>query len=228
MKIKLSRETIEKVMVRAREATSRQMERVKRKVKYDETSAMVKERVERVRGRVESSRVERNRFLVLLVSGLIIFDYLVFCYHSDKSIFDIFPSFPVVDTRKVINVYLPDLDGKGILRERRSVPVLDDTEGFIRALFKIVVKGSDYENTSMLAPMDTYVRKVWIYGDTCVIDICLPVIPEEAKVIPGSEEAFRAALEKTIVENIPAVKRVILLEKGIPGKRIWEIGRSGQ
>jgi len=52
----------------------------------------------------------------------------------------------------------------------------------------------------------------------------MPVMLEkEIVVVKGSEQMFREALEKTIIENIPGIKKVILLEKGVPGKRLWEI-----
>jgi len=46
---------------------------------------------------------------------------------------------------------------------------------------------------------------------------------DDTPVIPGSEDNFRAALEKSITENIPSIKRVVVLEKGVPLKRLWEV-----
>jgi hypothetical protein len=186
----------------------------------------IRERIGSYRKVISSDNIERNRFLVLFISFLFVFDYLVFCYNTEQNPFDIFPSMPVLDDKKLINVYLPDLDGKSILKESRRVSIIDNGEGFIRLLFKMVVKGSYFENTSAVVPVDIAIRRIWFYEGTCIIDLTLATLEDNIDIIPGSEKAFREALEKTIVENIPSVKRVIILERGIPGKNVWEIAQS--
>lgn len=186
----------------------------------------IRERILGYRRIVSSDSIERNRFLILFISFLFVFDYLVFCYHTEKNPFDIFPSMPVLDDKKLINVYLPDLDGKSILKESRRVSIVDNGEGFIRLLFKMVVKGSYFENTSAVVPVDIAIRRIWIYNGTCIIDLMLATLDDNVDSIPGSEKTFREALEKTIVENIPSVKRVVILERGIPGKNVWEMAQS--
>ena len=185
--------------------------------------ALSRERAERGWTRINADRIERNRFLVLLISLVLIFDYVMFCYHAGKNVFDIFPSFPVLDNREERTVYLPDVDGATVFKEKRKIAVPDDRETMVRKLFKIVVNGSIYENTSMAVPIDTYIRMIWFHGDTCVIDAALSTLAREAQVIPGSEAAFRAALENTITENVKTIKKVSLLERGIPDKPLWEI-----
>ncbi len=185
---------------------------------------------------LDGDPLRRNRFLVLSISLLLIFDYMVFCYHADKNIFDIFPALPKLDLRERRAIYVPANDGKSLLKETRKIDVPEDTDRFAGLLFGMVAKGSIYENTSGAVPVDTYVRTVWLKGDTCYIDAGLAVLRDNTAVIPGSEENFRTALEKSIVENIPSIKRVVLLEKGVPLKRLWEVagvpaadrGYSGQ
>ncbi len=173
--------------------------------------------------RLDADRIKKNRFLVLAISLLLIFDYAVFCLHADKNVFNIFPSFPVLDGREERTVYLPYIDGRTMLKESRKINVPDDNDEFVRSLFRIVQRGSIYENTSMAVPVDTYIRKVWFAGDACVIDVALASLQEDTQIIEGSEANFRRALEKTICANIPSIKKVLLLEKGIPGKPLWEI-----
>ena len=72
-------------------------------------------------------------------------------------------------------------------------------------------------------PIDTHVRAIWLKGDTCYIDAGLAMLRDGTPVIPGSEDNFRTALEKSIVENVPSINRVVLLEKGVPLKRLWEV-----
>ena len=175
------------------------------------------------RARIESSRVEKNRFLLLLISLLLILDYALFCYHADKGLFDIFPPFPALDKREERTVYLPYTDGRSILAEKRKVLVSKDREEYVRRLFKIVVGGSIYENTSMAVPIDPCVRAVWFQGQTCIIDVSPATIQENSPLIAGSEANFTRALEKTISANIPSIKKLMLLEKGIPGKQLWEV-----
>ncbi len=175
------------------------------------------------RARIESNRVEKNRFLLLLISLLLVFDYVLFCYHADKGVFDIFPSLPALDEREKRTVYLPDIDGRSILAEKRRVLVSKNREELVRRLFKIVVGGSMYENTSMAVPVDPCVRAVWFQGRTCIIDVAPMTIREDSPLITGSEANFARALEKTITANIPSIKTLMLLEKGIPGKPLWEV-----
>ena len=173
--------------------------------------------------KIESDKPTGNRFIMTLIGGLFLLNYLAFCYHTDKNPFYIFPSLPLLDERNPINVYLPDIDGETILKEERVISRLDDNKGFIRLLFNIVIKGSYYENTSPAIPIDTYIRKIWIRDEICIIDLGLSIINYNLKIIKGSETIFKISLEKTISENIPTIKKVILLEQGIPEKPLWEI-----
>jgi hypothetical protein len=186
----------------------------------------IRERILIYKKKISSDNIERNRFLVLFITLLFLFDYLVFCYHTEKNPFNIFPSIPILEDKKLINVYLPYLDGQSILKESRRVSVIDNDQGFVRLLFKIVVKGSYYENTAAVVPVDIGIRGIWIYEGSCIIDLALAAVVDNVAVIPGSENTFRRALEKTITENIPSIERVIILERGIPGKNIWEMARS--
>ncbi|MCU0844145.1 MAG: GerMN domain-containing protein [Spirochaetes bacterium] len=172
---------------------------------------------------LDGDPLRKNRFLVLAISLLLIFDYMVFCYHADKNLFDIFPALPELDLRERCSIYIPANDGKSHLKETRRIDVPEDKDRFAGLLFRMVAKGSIYENTSGAVPVDTYVRTVWLRGDTCYIDAGFAVLRDNAIVIPGSEENFRTALEKSITENIPSIKRVVLLEKGVPLKRLWEV-----
>ncbi len=174
--------------------------------------------------KIQADKKEKTRFIMLLIAVLFCFDYLVFCYHAEKNPFDIFPAIPIKDEKKLINVYLPDLDGKSILKESKKVSVIDDREDFVGLLFEEVINGSDFENTSIVVPVNAYIRKIWIYDEVCAIDVGFSLLERDAKIISGSEDAFDKALLRTITENIPSIKKVILLDRGIPGKRIWEIG----
>ncbi|OHD65634.1 MAG: hypothetical protein A2176_13400 [Spirochaetes bacterium RBG_13_51_14] len=172
---------------------------------------------------------ERNRRLVILFAFLFLSDYLMYCLHTDKNIFDIFPPLPSLDREKRVSVYLPGLDGASIIRERRLIPVYDRDEKTAMLLFELVVKGSLFENTSLTVPADLFVRKVWIHGPgegkskVCVFDLEPAELRPNIGVIKNSERLFKKALEKTVSANIPAVKTVLLLEKGIPGTAIWEL-----
>ena len=171
-------------------------------------------------------RKKRYRQLLLFVSILCIIDYLAFSYMADNNVFDIFPSIPVIDTRDEINVYLPDLQPERIMKETRLIKRSNDISVQVRQLVKIVARGSKYENTSIIVPVDIHIRKVWLEGDTCIIDFELSSITGNSPVIDGSEKAFLTAVNKTISENIESISRVVFLESGIPGKRMWELSES--
>ncbi len=199
------------------------------KDRYSHIKTRIEADVERLSAWYGSaSKRDRNRFLILLISLLFIMDYLMFCYHADKNVFNIFPSIPLLDTKSTIKVYLPDVDGKSILREIRKVDVQDEKEEHIKSLFNMVVQGFYFDNTSHLVPVNTFVRKVWVYGDQCVIDVDLSEIKDDVKVVPGSEETFKKALDQIIRENVPSVKSVQILVNGLPGRVLWETGDSGK
>ncbi len=172
---------------------------------------------------------ERNRRLILLFTGIFIADYLMYCLHTDKNIVDIFPELPSMAQEKNISVYLPALDGATIFREKRAIPVYNNDEKTAKLLFEIVAKGSLYDNTAMAVPANLFVRKVWIHGPAgkggtvCVIDLEPAELRSAATVIRNSESLFKRALEKTITENIPSIKTVLVLEKGVPGTALWEL-----
>lgn len=180
---------------------------------------------------LKNDKKERNRILILFIGGLFIYDYILFSYHTDKNIFDIFPSIPVLDERVSINIYLPSLDGKTLLNESRLVPKFNSNERFVKYLFSQVVKGSLYKNTSKTVPVDIVLRNIWIpesKDDTslsgmCIVDIETSILNDEFDLIAGSEGLFKSALEKTIIENIKDISKISILVQGIPDAFLWEI-----
>ena len=171
---------------------------------------------------------ERNRRLIILFASLFLLDYLMYCLHAGKNILDIFPSPPSLDSVKNATLYLPSLDGKSIFAEKRRIPAYDSDEKSARELFDLVARGSLYENTAQVVPVELFVNRVWIYGKNrgkgriCVFDIDPVKFRGNVEIIKNSEDLFGRALEKTIIANIPSIKKVLILEKGIPGTRLWE------
>ncbi len=163
---------------------------------------------------------ERSRFFVLCISLVLLADYLMFCYLADKNIFNIFPALPELDFRTPVFVYVPDREAKTILKETRQVRVPHEREVYAAMLYRAVVRGSMFDNTAAIVPVKTYVRRAWVTDDSCVIDIDFENAKGKITPIPGSYEAFARSLEKTIIENIPGVKKVYLVVNGIK-RRAW-------
>ena len=174
--------------------------------------------------KLKSDISERNRFLMILLFSVFIFDYLLFCYISARNPLNIFPDIPLLEKKQAINVYLPDIDGKTILKERRELSIPEKKEGYARILINIVITGSDIDNTSVSVPVNLFKRKIWFTDDMCIVDFDPALVKdskERKKIIANSEALFRESLEKTILENIPDVKKLIFLERGIPGRTMW-------
>lgn len=189
----------------------------------------LKEEIAATRVRMSNDPKEKNRILLLALSALFIFDYAVISYHIDKNIFDIFPSIPAIDSSKKINIYIPAAGCREIISEKRRIHSGLDEENLVRRLFDLVADGSYYENTSENVPVTFLIKKIWFVesengdGRVCVIDLSPAMLGKEISVVKGSEQMFRDSLEKTVTENVPGVKRVLLLEKGVPFKKLWEI-----
>lgn len=172
---------------------------------------------------------EKTRITILLVSAVFIIDYILFSYHVDKNIFDIFPSIPVLESKDEINIYIPSEGCKEIISEKRKIDTDIESEMLVKKLVALVAEGSYFENTSSNVPVKLLIKNVWITpdenggGNVCLIDISPVILEREIAIITGSEQMFRDSLEKTVKENIPGITRVILLEKGVPFRKLWEI-----
>lgn len=193
--------------------------------KYEE----IKKEIAATKIRMESDVKEKNRIVLLALSSLFILDYFMFSYHIDKNIFDIFPSIPVLEGKKTVNIYIPSEGCTEILAEKREVYSSLENESLVQRLFDLVADGSYFENTSENVPADFLIKKIWLVdaengeGKVCVIDLSPATLEKEIIVVKGSEQMFKESLEKTITENIPEIKKVILLEKGVPFRKLWEI-----
>jgi hypothetical protein len=195
----------------------------------------VKERVFLIVGKIryelfeQPDIKERNRKIILAIALIFFLDYLMYCLHTNSPIFGIFPTLPTLDEKKEVSVYLPSLDGVTILREKRSIPVYESDERTAKELFDIVVKGSRFENTALAVPTELFVTKVWLHrGDAgknsiCIFDLEPVELIENNQAKPNSESLFKKALAKTIRKNIPGVTEIIILEKGVPAARLWEL-----
>lgn len=170
-----------------------------------------------------------NRRLIITLASIFFLDYIMFCYHAGRNIFAIFPSVPPVSSQHEITVYLPSLDGKTIIDEKRKVVSFGSEERFIQFLVNSVASGSLFENTAMAVPAKINIRKVWLLEksvnpdgkDICAID-CEPIVLEAGvKPLPDSEELFEKALTQTITANIPRISDIILLDGGIPDRKFW-------
>lgn len=170
---------------------------------------------------------EKTRITILLLSAIFLLDYIFISLHIDKNIFDIFPSLPAVESKDKVKIFIPSEGCKEIISEYRTIDKDVDEDIFVAKLLSLVAEGSWFENTSSNVPVKLLVKKVWFSntsnGRVCAIDLMPVVIEKDITIVPNSENMFKEALEKTIKENIPNIHSVILLEAGVPGKRIWEM-----
>ncbi len=188
-----------------------------------------RKKIEEIIAAAKADIKERNRIMLLTISGLFFFGYLMMCLLVDKNIFDIFPPVPAIKQYKTISIYVPSDGCTEIVKEQVRVYSAIEDDKLVHRLFYLVADGLKQENTRFNVPAEFIIKKIWIVesedgnGKTCVIDLMPVMLQKEITVVKGSEQMFRGALEKTIVENVPGIKKVILLEKGIPNKRLWEI-----
>jgi hypothetical protein len=163
---------------------------------------------------------KQNRITLLIISLVLICDYFMICGLAGKNPASIFPSLPVLDFRDSVTIYLPSTEG--LLKEKRLIEIPESNEEYISRLTRFVIEGSAFENTRIMTPIQGDVRKVWIYNEECYIDVRLETLASDAPIVAGSEKVFREALTKTITDNVKNVKKVLVLENGIPNKNLWE------
>jgi len=193
------------------------------------TFEIIKKEAAATKVRMDNDVKERNRIILLALSSLFFLDYLMFSYHIDKNIFNIFPSIPVLESKKTINIYIPSEGCRTIITEKREIYSGLEDENLVQRLFDLVADGSYFENTSENVPVNFLIKKIWLVdnqdgeGRICVIDLSPVILEKDTNVVKGSEDMFKESLDKTIIENVPGIKRVILLEKGVPCRKLWEI-----
>ena len=198
-------------------------------LKLQNSKNRFKQTVNSIVAAAKADQRERNRVMLLSVSGLCLFGYLMICMLTDKNVFNIFPPVPAIKETKKINIYIPSESCTEIIQEERRVFSDLKDDKLVHRIFYLVAAGSRFENTMSNVPAKFIIKKIWIVdseegdGKTCLIDLMPVIIEKEIVVVKGSEQMFRDALEKTIIENVPGIKKVILLEKGVPYKKLWDI-----
>lgn len=175
---------------------------------------------------VHENKKKENRFYLLIVSLVLIIDYLLFCFHVEKNPFAVIPPMPVLDSRQDVEIYLPDTNENIILKEERKLIINDDSTLFVKTLVHEITAGSKFENTRFAVPRSCEVRKVWIHDNVCVIDIRIDYLKSDITIIPGSEKNFREAVTKTVQANIPGIEKVYLVENGVVNRDFWEIAQK--
>lgn len=199
------------------------------KKRTDSVSEIIKSKKNDISAALRKGGPERNRMLVLFFAGLFFLDYAIYCFHVEKNPFDIFPSLPVLEQQTDISVYLPSPDGENYFEETRSIPADLSEKGYVSYLFDVVAGGSFYRNTSTAVPADLLVKDIFLYEEPgtgerlCVIHIDPVLIDPGRTIVKGSEELFKAMVEKTIIVNLPEINKVYILERGIAGKKLWEL-----
>jgi len=189
----------------------------------------LKETYGKIKDEYNSGSRGKSRVIILGISAIFVLDYMMFSFHVDSSIFNIFPAVPAIEKKKKINVYIPSENSEKIISEKREVNVDVEPVSMVSKLFRHVIRGSFFENTAANVPARLVIKKVWIVdsesgkGKDCYIDLMPVILDKESVVIKGSEKMIRVALEKTIKENVPGINRVLLLEKGVPFKPLWEM-----
>jgi len=172
---------------------------------------------------------ERNRIAILVLSSIMFLNYIMFSYQIESNIFDIFPSIPVIEDRVTINIYMPSEGASEIISEERVIHEGLSDEVLVKKLFSLVTAGSFYENTALNVPAKYTIKKIWLYeaesgnGKICVIDLMPEILDRDIILVKGSEKLFKESLEKTIIENMPGISGVIILENGVPSRKLWEI-----
>ena len=199
------------------------------KMRLLDRKEMFKQRIKKIITGARADRKEYNRVMFLSITGLCFFGYLMLCLLTEKNVFNIFPPVPAIKENRKINIYIPSEGCTGIIQEQRRVFSDIDEDKLVHRIFYLVAAGSQYENTMSNVPAKFIIKKIWIVdneegdGKTCLIDLMPVILEKEIVVVKGSEQMFREALEKTIIENVPGIKKVILLEKGVPYKKLWDI-----
>ncbi len=189
----------------------------------------IKEIADNIKKEYKSGKAGKQRVLIVAVSLVFVMDYMMFSYHTASSVFDIFPSIPALDNKKIVDIYIPSEGAEKIISEKREVNPELSGENLAKKFFALVAKGSFYDNTSSNVPVKLTVKKVWItddesgQGKVCLIDVMPVTLEKDSVVVKGSEKMFKDALEKTITSNMPDIKRVLILEKGVPLRKLWEI-----
>jgi hypothetical protein len=181
----------------------------------------IKEIIRNYIEKIKSDKKEFNRFLFLLVGSFLFLNYIMFSYHTEKNIFNIFPSMPILEKKINIDIFLPSADNNSIFKEKRSIKFIENDKNFIKLLFRLVKRGSRFENTVSLVPAELFIRKVWVEKGICVIDFEPLIIADNVERSKGSEKKFRDALTKTITSNISKIKKVVVLEHGVPFRSLW-------
>jgi len=175
---------------------------------------------------IKEDKKKRNKFLIIAFSSLFILDYFAFSFMTDKNILNVFPNIPKLKQTTKIKIFLPYNDGKTILTEEREIPTFNNDKKYVRYLFNLVVKGSNFENTRISVPVSPFIKTIWIKKQSnnkklCVIDLEPLKVSQNRKEIPGSEENFKKSLFMTIKKNIPSIEKISILENGVASKKLW-------
>lgn len=165
--------------------------------------------------------LEDNKKPLIIISAMLIFNFLTFFYFTGKSPFHlILPSFNEETQLENIEIYLPNSSYSRFVKDKRKMYPYKKTTHKVEAIFEELASRPIHDNTLRAVPSGIELRRVWIYDKIAYLDFSKNIQKVKIKS-PDIEKFFIFGLTRSILENETSLEGIKFLVYGREIDILW-------
>lgn len=151
-------------------------------------------------------------FLVVITIFVLI-GTVIFLFTQQKENVKLKIPFITPEKEVVVELYFSSKDGKYLVKEKHTIPELDDNIQQAKKILNELIEGPESKNLFPTIPEGTQLRELYFHENTAYVDFSSELVKNH---IGGSSSEIHTifSIVNTITTNFPKIKYVQILVEG--------------